>query len=443
VKKALLGSLIAAIAATLLLLVAPGSLALAPLPSDVQNSGMVDRPGAADQSNTVAVRAIAQAGDIVWVGGLFDEVDGPGGGWVADAANLAAFDASTGLLANVHLPLVTSTKGVAEVFDMSLGPDGDLYIAGQFDAVDGQTRHGVAAIDPATGALTTFAPSVNNAHAVLATTSTIYVGGTKLFAFRLNGTRPAGYVPPLVETTASLRTEMTSAQFRDIAKLGSTLVAACQCDSLKDRNGVHAVKAVVELDAATGDLTSWKPQSLGPSNPASGLSVIIHAFPGSTDPTVYLAAGGSDFTAAYDFVTGERRWLQDTSGSSQAVVWYRGYLVVGGHFDWTQAPGGPKCGTNGQPDHGCLFTPRLVAMNATTGEILLDPNGRPWNPGICCRYNGVWALFRGNDGQTLNVGGEFTETGGTWSCKRAWGPCLNGSTTHKYFARLAPPPPAP
>ena len=437
-KKALLGLLTAMVTASLLL-VAPESLALAPLPTAVQASGMVDRPGAANQSNTVAVRAIAQTGDLLWVGGLFDEVDGPGGGKVADASNLAAFNASSGLAANVHLPMVTANSGVAEVFDMSLGPDGNLYFAGHFDAVDGQARGGVAAIDPTTGALTAFHPNVGTAHAVLATATMIYVGGTKLFAFRLNGTRPAGYVPPLVKTSGALRTEMTSPQFRDIAKLGTTIVAACQCDSLTDRNGAHAVKAVVELDAATGDLKAWTPQGLGPNNPASGLSVIIHVFPGTSDPTVFLAAGGSDFTAGYDFSTGARRWLEDTSGSSQTLVWYRNYLIVGGHFDWTQAPGGPKCGTNGNPDHGCLFTPRLVAMDGTTGEILLDTNGRPWNPGICCRYNGVWALFRGNDGTTLNVGGEFTEIGGSWSCKRAWGPCLNGSTTHKYFARFSPP----
>jgi hypothetical protein len=438
VKKALLGLLTAVVAASLLL-VAPASLALAPLPTAVQTSGMVDRPGAANQSNTVSVRAIAQVGDVVWVGGLFDEVDGPGGGWVADASNLAAFNASSGLLANVHLPMVTAAKGVAEVFDMSLGPDGNLYFVGHFDAVDGQARNGVAAIDPATGMLTPFHPGVGTAHAVLATATTIYVGSTKLLAFRLNGTRPVGYVPPLVQTSGALRTEMTAPQFRDIAKLGTTIVAACQCDSLTDRNGVHAVKAVVEIDAASGNLTAWRPQGLGPNNPASGLTAIIHVFPGTSDPTVFLAAGGSDFTAAYDFATGARRWLEDTSGSSQTLVWYRDYLIVGGHFDWTQAPGGPKCGTNGSPDHGCLFTPRLVAMNGSTGEILLDPNGRPWNPGICCRYNGVWALSRGTDGTTLNVGGEFTQIGGSWSCKRAWGPCLNGSTTHKYFARFAPP----
>jgi hypothetical protein len=441
VKKALPVLLTVAVAVSMQVAAPDVTMALAPLPSAVQRSGMVDKPGAANKSNTVAVRAIVQAGSLIWVGGVFDEIDGPGGGRVADASNLAAFDASSGLMATVHIPAVTANQGQAEVYDMSLGPDGKLYLAGHFDHLDGLARQGVAAIDPASGAVLPFAPKAGTPHTILASATAIYAGGTRLLAFHLDGSRPRGYVPPLVETTGSVRTEMTSPQFRDIAKLGSTIVAACQCDSLTDANGTHAVKAVVELDAATGALLNWVPTGLAASSPASGLSVIVHVFPGTTDPTVYLAAGGNDFTAAYDFRTGARRWIEDTSGSSQSVIWYRNYLVVGGHFDWTQAPGGPKCGTNASPDHGCMYTPKLVAMDGSTGAILPDPSGRPWNPGICCRYNGVWALLRGADGTSLYVGGEFTEAGGSWSCKRAWGPCLNGASTQKFFARFEPPPP--
>ncbi len=438
-KRALPIMLVAALVGSFLLGVPGSSMASAPLPTTPLRSAMVDRPGAANASNTVAVRTIVQAGNLLWVGGVFDEIDDTTGARVVGASNLAAFDATTGLAADVHMPLVTATKGLAEVFDLSLGLDGNLYLAGHFDAVDGQERHGAAAIDPSTGAVLTFHPNVGTAHAILATAAAVYVGGTKLFAFHLDGTRPRGYVPPTVLTTEGLRTEMTSPQFRDIAKLGSTLVAACQCDRLVDATGAHQVKAIVEIDAATGALRDWAPAGLKPKTPASGLSLIVHVFPGTSDPTIYLAAGGNDFTAAYDFTTGARRWIEDTSGSSQAVIWYRGYLIVGGHFDWTQVPGGPSCGTNDAPDRGCRFTPKLVALDAASGAVLLDPSGKPWNPGICCRYNGVWALNQGSDGASLNVGGEFTEAGGTWTCKRAWGPCISGSSTQKFFARFAPP----
>ena len=119
------------------------------------NTGMVDFPGAGGSSNAVAVRTIAQFGDNIWVGGRFTEIDDGNGNKVAggDAANLAAFSATTGLFATgVHVPLVTSSVGDPEVYDSSVGPDGNLYFAGNFDAVDGQTRHNVAAVNATTGA---------------------------------------------------------------------------------------------------------------------------------------------------------------------------------------------------------------------------------------------------------------------------------------------------
>jgi hypothetical protein len=430
--------LLAILTSLFLLGVSTASSAVAPLPSAPQTSGMVDRRDADSATNTVAVRTIAQAGDVVWVGGLFSEIDGTRGNRMGPASGLAAFDAATGLPVDVHVPLVTSSQGVAEVFDSSVGPDGILYFAGHFDAVDGQERHGAAAIDPATGAVLPFAPNVGNAHTILATGSAVYIGGRKLISFHVNGKRTAGFVPAAVSVNAASRTEMSSPQFRDIVKVGSTLVAACQCDTLVDAAGTHAVKAVVKIDAATGRWLDWAPSDLTADTPASGLSVIVHVFPGTSDLTIYLAAGGSDFTAAYDFVTGGLRWGEDTSGSSQAIAWYRGYLVVGGHFDWTQAVGGPACNDNETPNRNCLFTPKLVALSASTGAVLLNADGTPWNPGICCRYNGVWALLPGNDGITLNVGGEFTKTGGSWTCKRAWGPCFDGGSLQKFFARFAP-----
>jgi len=397
---------------------------------------MVDGPG----SRPVAVRTIAQAGGIVWVGGLFDEIDGPAGTEVTGAADLAAFDTTTGLpVSGIHLPAVTSSTGAAELFDSSLGPNGNLYLAGRFDAVDGQARNGVAAIDPATGELLPFAPDPGAARTILAKAGAIYVAGKTLLSFRPDGTATPGFRPPKVFTDAALRTELAAAQFRDIAKRGNTLVAACQCDRLTDAVGTHDVKAVVELDATTGELLDWSPAGLGTQTQASGISLVVHDLPGTTVPTIYLAAGGNDFTAAYDFSTGAQDWREDTSGSSQAVLWYKGHLIVGGHFDWTRAPGGPTCGTNAQPNQLCLFTPKLVAMSASTGAVLPGSDGTPWNPGICCLYNGVWALMGGSgDGSTLNVGGQFTEAGGSWTCRQATASCLSGSTTQKYFARFAP-----
>ena len=415
--------------------------AIPALPSTTpSNSGMVDFPTSGETIPTVYT--IAQAGDNVWVGGAFSDIDDANGNKVADAANLAPFSASTGsLVSGIHIPLVTLASGGAEIYDSSLGPDGLLYFAGNFDAVDGLARNNVAAIDPATGQLAPFAPKAGTAWAVLATGSAIYVGTDRLLSFQLDGTPTPGFTPPVSYIDASLRQEVTAPQFRDIQILGNTLVAACHCDSLSDTNGTRDVKAVVEIDATTGNWIPWVPASLKTQSGAYGIAVIIHNYPGTNTPTVYLAAGGSDFTAAYDFETGARDFWTDTSGSSQAITWYQGSIIVGGHFEWTESPLSDSCQNNMNPNPLCYFSPKLVAMDPTDGHVILDANGQPWNPGICCVYQGVWALLVGSDGSTLHVGGAFTEAGGSWksTCQtfKAW--CLSGASLQRYYARFSGP----
>ena len=406
---------------------------------------MVDFPGAGDGPNPVAVRTIAQSGTNIWVGGRFSEIDDANGHKVADASDLGVFDSTTGTaVSGVHLPLVTLSTGVAEVLDSSLGPDGLLYLAGNFDAVDGATRNGVAAIDPTTGALQPFAPNVGEANSVLARADAVYVGTDELLSFQLDGDATSGYAAPQVFIDPTLRGDPVEPAFRDIQKRGDTLVAACQCDSLTDAGGTRTVKVAVQIDATSGDWVNWRPAGQDDSQATVGISTLIHNYPGSATPTIYLATGANDFVAAYDFATGAQRFRTDTSGSNQALAWYQGALIDGGLFNWSAKPGtSGNCGDNAAPNTLCFHTPKLVGMSATDGHVLLGADSAPWNPGICCGFNGVWALLTGNDGSSLHVGGEFTQAGGTWAdtlpdpTGQNWN--LTGAGTHKNYARFSGP----
>jgi hypothetical protein len=297
-----------------------------------------------------------------------------------------------------------------------VGPGGSLYVAGTFDHVDGQPRTNVAAINPSTGNLLPFSPVIaSSASSILATSSAVFVGTRKLLSFQKNGSPTPGYFAPSASTVPSLRKHKTAPSFRDIVRVGNTLVAACTCDGMTDRHGAHLTKAVVKIQAGTGDLIHWTPAKLPPSGAAFGSSVIVRNFPGTKLPTVYLGAGGSDFVAAYGFVNGHQRWREDVSGSAQAVAWWQGALIVGGHFDWTQKPHSGLCGDDVHPNPHCYHSPRLVALGARAGHVLLNPSGKPWNPGICCHYNGIWAVRIGSGLNFLHVGGEFSRAGGTWS----------------------------
>ena len=104
-----------------------------------------------------SVRAIAQAGNLIWVGGNFDTVKDNNGATIRSVSDLVAFkaDASGALAAGVNFPAVTNAGGGATVYDLSLLGN-TLYLAGTFDKVDGQARSNVAAIDATTGALLPF-----------------------------------------------------------------------------------------------------------------------------------------------------------------------------------------------------------------------------------------------------------------------------------------------
>ena len=407
----------------------PPQQAAATLPAtEPDNTGMVNGK----------VRAIVQAGGRTWVAGEFTQMQDANGNNVRAVNSLAAFNASTGApdLA-VSIPSVTKTSGTAIVYDMSVGPDGKVYLAGAFDKVNGSNRKNVAAFDPFTGALSTFSATPANATSVLATSDAVYVGTSKLVKYTLSGADAPGYDPPEVATNPNIRGHTISAQFRDIVQVGTTLVAACQCDTLDDGSGFKNVKSVVKIDSGTGNRIIWAPAGLDAQSASFGISAIVRDVPSANDRTVFLAAGGSDFTAAYDYESGQQRWKTDTSGSSQVVAWHQNTVIVGGHFQWVPKNRGQQCADNARPNTACWHAPRLVAMDPGDGDVILQ-GGTPWNPGICCKYNGVWALLVDQDGGKLHVGGEFTKVGGSWSGSGTnWN--LNGAPTQNYYGRLFAP----
>ncbi len=96
------------------------------------------------------VLAIESSDTRVYVGGRFTGVkQGPSGATTAQNA-LAAFDLD-GTWISTFRPVITG-----RVWDIALTPDNKLIIAGDFTSVNGNTNaRGLAALDPATGALLT------------------------------------------------------------------------------------------------------------------------------------------------------------------------------------------------------------------------------------------------------------------------------------------------
>ena len=370
-------------AATVWAIVAAGP-AWAAVPSQQADAtGMVDD----------AAWSVTVAAGTVWVGGEFDRSLSSSGGSATGAPGIAAFGLASGAPATLRLPSLGSGP---IVYDQSLGSNGVLYLAGKFTyQYGGASRRNLVGIDPSSGAIVR-GFSTPALFSVLAMGDRVYAGGSKLEAYRTDGGKDSGFRTVTSAVDPSLRSHNTPNQFRDLLAAGGDVIAIGKFDSI---NG-DPQKVAVRLDAGSGQPRSWRIGGIDQQSGAFGLAGHL------AGDRLYIAAGGSDFTAAYRASDGGEIWKTDTSGSSQTLTLFdANTLIVGGHFQWVAHAPGQQCGSNQNPNRSCFAQPRLVAMNAANGEAVTS-----WRPQICCAYAGVWSVAV--SGGSLHVAGEFTKAGG-------------------------------
>jgi hypothetical protein len=368
------------------------------------------------------VRALLQVGNVMWVGGQFTATSNGRSG----LSNIVGLDVSTGKRAAsvVRMPQLRGPGSI--VYD--LATDGKrVYAAGKFNAANGAEN--LVAFDAVTGRLKQkfIAPVLRS---VLFRDGRVLGGGTSLRAWLPRGGRDRSWDVTTVHIDDSLRAHTTKPAYRDLMHVpGGGYFAACQCDSLTDDGTTYQTKAIVRLNADGGYHAAWKPggsNPLGAGSGAFGIDVFVDS------RSVVLAAGGSDFTAKYDLITGDRIWRTDTNGSSQAVIRFTdahgSNYIVGGHY---------RClsGTASAGNQNDVFHPRLSAL-AVNG--VLD---RSWTIPVTPNYNGVWVVAQDRSGR-LWIGGEFRKVGGRWSGDST-NTCANGrptavnQTSHRYLARFS------
>ncbi len=127
------------------------------------------------------VLAMAQKGTTLYIGGKFTKILDQNGKVQYAAQNVAAIDMTTGQGIPSFSASVTNASGsAAEVDALAVSSDGsDVYIGGLFDTVNGVSHKRFAAVSSSTGALDArFAPAfANGVRTILVTPSLVYVGG--------------------------------------------------------------------------------------------------------------------------------------------------------------------------------------------------------------------------------------------------------------------------
>ncbi|MDI1461794.1 hypothetical protein QEZ54_12495 [Catellatospora sp. KI3] len=241
------------------------------------------------------VRAIATDSDGVYLAGDFQSVNG------SSRDSLAKVNHS-GVLQSTFKHSISSGRP----YDVSVG-GGRLYLGGSFAVVDGHTRRGVAAFDLNTGALDlNWNPKLNDVvRAVLYTPGRVYLGG----------------------------------------KFSSV-------------NGLRGTAKMAALDPATGavDLGFW-----------SHISAMVHDITVSGS-SVYAGIDGTGGRASAMDTAGNVRWTVTTDGDVQAIAVLDDVVYLGGHYDnvCRSAATGPK----GVCIDGSIRRVKLAAVSAGSGNLL-------------------------------------------------------------------------
>jgi hypothetical protein len=369
-------------------------------------AGAVPSPTAANtlQFYGGEVRAVAQIGGTIYVGGSFTAV---GNGTPSIArSNLVAIDATSGQLVTAFDP---HPDNAVNTLLVSAGGT-HLYAGGVFNNVRGCSQcDRLAMLDPATGAaVATFGPRPNAAVLSLARAgNTLFVGGT----FATVGGRRRVRFAAVDATTGRIggMTMHADGAVRDLTVNpgGTTLYLAGAFTAVGGATRYNFASA----DIASRTLTAWNPNihasgwgvALSPNGATAFMttadgnesvcnagheSVIAMSATGSGTPPVLWHNGGAP-NCAY------------TSGDINAVEATASAVYIGGHLNnlctvrntsYTTACPGPLTVRN-----------HLAALDPATGVPL------SWNPGAT-GTRGV--LVIGALAAGLGVGGDFQRTNG-------------------------------
>lgn len=292
--------------------------------SVVVGAGVHSSASAAYQTNAASswvpngtVYAMAQSGNRIYLGGSFTSLTDPVSGATVARARLAAVDATTGALVTDWNPGADNT-----VRALAVGGDGTVYAGGAFTTAAGVAASRLTAITATGRPVSGWTAAANSTVRDIVVDSTnIYVGGQ--FG-AINGVkRPRlarlAAATGAVDTTFDAR--VAGGTVHAMAKAGGSLVVGGTFTTLS--GAARQFSGSVSL--STGAVTGWAPAAL--CDTCTVLDV-------ATDGTrVYQAVGGSGGRAvAFSLSSGGQVWARSGDGNVQAVAVHNGVVYAGGHF---------------------------------------------------------------------------------------------------------------
>jgi hypothetical protein len=287
------------------------------------------------------VYALAASGSALYVGGFFDHIGSK------TRRGIAALNLTTGAITSWN-PNAKTSIGESGIVNALALSSSTLYAGGYFSTIGGKARGSLAALNPTTGAATSWNPnSDGNVYTLAATESTVYVGG----GFSHVGGKARSYIAALNPTTGAAKSWSPDAlgnpprdpAVRALRVSGSNVYAGGAFSSIggKPRNYIAA------LNSSTGAATSWNPDA--GQNPFDQ-EPIVYALRSSGSAVyaggAFTSIGGQsrNYIAALDAASGDARsWDPSPSNTVAALAFAPdGSLWIGGQF--TGFPTAPQSG---------------------------------------------------------------------------------------------------
>jgi trimeric autotransporter adhesin len=321
------------------------------------------------------------ANTMLYVGGVFDSLGG------VARNRLGVVNGVNGAV-GAWAPSATYTYATNNIVRSVVVKDGLVYVGGEFDAIDGITRDGVAALDATTGAPTSWDPGVGattaNVYTILVDTTLVYLGGNFT---HMGGQDRRGVVA--VDRTTGAATGWEPGVIGNVwclARSGRTLYVG---GSFEDTWGGARDNAAA-FDLATGDATPWSPNAAG------------MVFDIDLDGANVRVAGSFEIVgclkrrllAAFDLNTGlPTSWDPGADLPVFAMLATpKRTILVGGPFQ-----------TAGGGYHAGLAELDPVTGVSTAWDAGAANTSSPYYP---------WIQSLTRVGNTLYVGGQFTSIGG-------------------------------
>ena len=362
-----------------------------------------------------AVRAIAFAHGVIYIGGQFSAVRPPGtavgSGRSVARSNVAAFDATTGAPLNWH-PRVGGT-----VYSIAVSGS-RVYLGGAFTSVGGAVRDHLAAVSTA-GGLTGWNPHADSTVNVvrIGPNGNVFVGGRfgrigGVTRSRVAEITPAGSLTAWAPRVAQLTGFACPPRCKPVV-FAIAFSPAGRSVYLGGHFGL--VNDVARNEAAAVPLSDgsavlgFNPDIYAPANcvgcttPETSrvYQMIV------TNSRVYTCGGywrvngsrRSFNVSAFDPDTGaiDPSFTVQDDGDTPGCALRGGVLYVGGHFNFA----GPDC----QPTHlePCAIRHHVAAIDTVTSTLL------PWNPGANSNH-GLLVIEAGIE--RVAFGGYMTRMGG-------------------------------